>query len=161
MADNFGVIINGDRQVALRFDQFPTAAAERLLTRITGLTSRLAARVRAAAPDKTGKLRSTIHEAVYDDSPRKITGRVFVDGDYAKAADLEYGGKGKAFKVSAHSAKLDHVFGHKLKAPTTVAVAAFSRRSTVKSRRFERGALEEMRGEIDAGLKEALTDTES
>lgn len=155
MADEIGVIVTGDREVALKFEQFPARAHDSLLARIRSLTSTLAARVRSAAPSKTGKLRSTIADAIYDDAPKKIVGRVFVNADYAKAGALEYGAHRRA-KVGAHDAKLDHVWGRKLSAPTTVIVEAFTRRSNVVAKRFLRSSLTQMHGEIEAGLHEAV-----
>ena len=48
---DFGVVISGDRAVALKFDQFPQQAHDRLLARITDLTAQLLARVQSAEPE--------------------------------------------------------------------------------------------------------------
>ena len=155
MADNIGVTVAGDRAVSIKFDTFPTRAHDSLLARISSLTDSLAARVRGAIHSKTGKLRSTISEAVYDDQPKKISGRVFVDEDYAKAAAEEYGAHGKA-QVSAHSASLDHVWSRKLASPTTVLVSAHSRRMNIAAQKFLRGSLAADSGDIQQQLRDAV-----
>lgn len=86
----------GDRELALRFDTFPARAREKLVDRITALTERLKARVEAATPYKTGKLRGEITSVVYGDQPDRVAGYVEVyapgaPGEYPKAATLEYG----------------------------------------------------------------------
>ena len=154
---DLGVAVSGDRELDLKFQTFPTRAHDALFSRITKLTDRLEGLVRAAAPNKTGKLRSEIHSAVYDDTPSKISGRVFVDDDYAKAGALEYGAKGSA-KVSAYSAKLDHAWAHKLASPTEVMIAAHSRHLNLKARRYLRDPLVQMRSDITAELQEAVAE---
>lgn len=86
----------GGRELALRFDTFPARAHAKLVDRITSLTDRLKARVEAATPFKTGKLRTEITSAVYADKPDRVAGYVEVyapgaPGEYPKAATLEYG----------------------------------------------------------------------
>jgi hypothetical protein len=90
----------GDRELALRFETFPTRARAKLVDRITSLTERLHERVDAAMgrfAHPTGKLQSEITSRVYADNPNRIAGYVEIyapDGgsnEYAKAATLEYG----------------------------------------------------------------------
>jgi hypothetical protein len=86
----------GDRELALRFETFPTRARAKLVDRITSLTDTLHARVEAATPHLTGKLQSEITSKVYADNPDRVAGYVEVyapgaPGEYPKAATLEYG----------------------------------------------------------------------
>jgi hypothetical protein len=89
------VIITGERELELKFDNFPREVHSALEERITAITENLRARVEAAAPRKTGLLRSEIKSRVYS-SKNRIAGYVSVyapgrEGEYAKAATLEYG----------------------------------------------------------------------
>lgn len=154
MADEIGVIVTGDRDVSLKFDEFPQDLHDALLSRIGTLTDRLAGAVRSGVHARTGKLRGSISEAVYDDQPRKITGRVFVDEDYAKAGAIEYGAHGRA-KVSAHEALLGHAWGKKLSSPVEVMVSAHGRQMNVVAQRFLRGPLASLSGDIASELQDA------
>lgn len=155
MTDNIGVVITGDRQVAIKFDQFPIALHDPLKATITSLTGALAANIRAAAPDKTGKLRSEIQDTVFDDGADRIVGFISVSGDFAKAGALEYGAH-RATRVSAHTAKLDHVWSKRLNAPLTVLIQSYSRRQNVTATRFERGPTQAMSADIAAALEETV-----
>jgi hypothetical protein len=154
---NIGVTVTGDKQVAIRFDQFPVKLHDKLLAIIRSLTTGLAAKIKAAEPQRSGKLRSETTSAVYDDAGRKISGRVFVSGDYKKAGALEYGAHGRA-KISGHSARLDHVFGNHLNAPLTVAVAGFTRQMNIASRKFLRGPLAASASSIDEALQTVVNE---
>lgn len=89
----------GDRELALRFETFPTRAHAKLVDRITSLTETLHGRVDAAMgrfAHPTGKLQSEITSKVYADNPNRVAGYVEVyapgaPGEYPKAATLEYG----------------------------------------------------------------------
>lgn len=158
MSGEFFVTVTGDRKVALRFETFPTKLHDRLLSRITALTAVLAAKVRARVPVLTGKLKSEITQRVFDDAPRKITGRISVDGEYAKAGALEFGAHGSA-RVDAHMARLNLVFGHRLGAPLQVMVAAHRRTLNLPAKRFMRGPFLESGAAIKAELEDAVSDT--
>lgn len=157
MADDFGFVVEGDRKVALKFDTFPADLHDALLEVITRDTKDLEQRVKAATPVLTGKLRSEISSAVFDDKT-KITGAVFVagqdKGDYAKAGALEYGAHGTA-KVKAHSSTLDHVFGQSID-PMDVMVAAYTRQTNILATKFESGPFKGMEAKIAADLQGAV-----
>jgi hypothetical protein len=157
MAQDFGVVVGGDRKVELLFDKFPQQLHGQLLEHITAKTKELEARVHGAVPKKTGKLASEIDSAVFDDK-NKITGAVFVSGDYAKAGALEYGAHATS-KVKAHSAKLDHVFSLRLDAPMTVAVSAHTRQMDIAAQKFLRGSFQQMEQEIEADLRTVVDQT--
>lgn len=94
MAD--AVVLRGDTELSLRFDSFPQRARQRLEDRIASLTEALQARIEAAAPVRTGALRSEIKGRMYADNPNRVAGyvSVFAPGvasAYPKAATLEYG----------------------------------------------------------------------
>ncbi len=157
MAGDLGVVVSGDRNVSIKFDEFPQKLHRQLLARIVALTNALAARVRGAVPVLTGKLQGEIGSRIYDKEDR-IVGVVEVTGDYAKAGALEYGAQGTS-QVGSHSLQLDHVFYTKLNGPIAVMVAAHSRQMNLVATRFMRGSEADMRVEITAGLKEAVTET--
>lgn len=90
--------ITGEREVELKFDTFPQVIHSRLQQRITEIIETLQSNVEAArpvTPGKSGKLRSEVKARIYN-SQNRIAGYVSIyapgsDGEYAKAATLEYG----------------------------------------------------------------------
>lgn len=162
------VEIKQDRILGLRFDEFPQRVHANLLDRITKLTAQLEARVKAAEPTRTGKLRSETRSRVYDDGDH-IAGRVFVqiEGepksrrgsiDAGKAASLEYGA-GATAVVKAHSARLDHVFSRLIE-PMTVMVGLHNRQVNIAEHGFLRVSLDAMSAEIVDQLRQALVTSE-
>jgi hypothetical protein len=157
--DSIRIDVKGDRQVGLRFEEFPDALYDQLRAEIDSLSAELYARVVAAAPRATGQLESQIRLRLFADKTR-ITGYVDIAGakgsqDFAKAAALEYGAH-RPTKVSAHSMKLDHFWANKLAAPIEVLVAAFTRTPDIADHAFERGPLAEMQPEVQARLNAAV-----
>ncbi|CAN5576968.1 hypothetical protein BH10PSE14_BH10PSE14_06730 [soil metagenome] len=152
--DSVRIDVAGDRQVGLRFEQFPDVLYDELRDEIDSLAHELFARVQAATPIALGELRSQERLRIFTDKNR-ITGYIDIAGenrqDFIKAGALEYGAHGKA-NVSAHTRKLDHLWSQKLDAPITVMVDAYSRTANIAERRFERGSLESMRPEVIARL---------
>lgn len=148
--DTIRIDVTGDRQVGLRFDQFPDVLYEDLRKEIDALSIELYVRVQAATPTQTGLLHSQERLRLFTDENR-ITGYVDIQGrtgaDFAKAGALEYGAK-RTHKVAAHAMELDHFWADKLNAPITVMVGAFSRSANGPELAFERGPLEAMRPEI-------------
>ena len=136
----------------------PKQLHDRLLARLRIITSTLEGKIKAEEPNRTGKLRSETTSAVYDDWPKKVSGRVFVDGEYAKAGALEYGAHGHA-KVGEHAARLDHVWGKKLGSPTVVMVSAHSRQMNIMARKFLRGPLADFGADAIAQLREEVEQT--
>jgi hypothetical protein len=154
--DTVRIDVANARQVALRFDEFPNELYADLRAEIDKLAVELFARVQAATPDATGKLRSQERVRVFAD-PKRITGYVDIgtDGsrnDAVKAAALEYGSKGKPAKISAHSMQLDHVWSNRLNAPMTVMVKQYDRTPNIAERAFERGPLAQMQPEVASRL---------
>lgn len=153
--DAIRIDVTGDRQVGLRFEQFPDALYEDLRKEIDALSIELLTRVEAATPDRTGQLRSQERLRLFTD-PNRITGYVDITGtkgsqDFAKAGALEYGAH-RATKVSAHEMKLDHHWSLKLAAPEMVLVAAYARTPNIEEFAFERGPLAAMQPEIVSRL---------
>ena len=155
------VVITGDRRVVARFEQWPAELHDALLERLRALTADLEARVRALAPERTGKLKSEITSRLYDD-PQRIKGVVTLDGDlpgseYAKAAALEYGapGRGGRFKVRAHSRTITEAFGRDIPS-TRIDVGAYSRIANLDARAYLRGGLAGMEAEAAADLKAVI-----
>ncbi|HEV2097419.1 MAG TPA: hypothetical protein VGR45_00680 [Stellaceae bacterium] len=156
---DFGIELQNDRVVDLRFEQFPERAREALERRIGGLTQALLDRVHGAEPDLTGKLRGETVSRV-SSTKNAVRGQVRVaasdKSEYAKAGALEFGTHGSA-EVKAHTAHLSHIFS-RLIAPTEVLVAAYSRRPNIAARHYERGPLDAMRSQIIEELRAALTE---
>lgn len=153
MTDSIGIAISGDRQVALRFDEFPQQAHEALRAHITTLVADLRARVVAAEPKRTGRLeRETV--AVVNDGANRITGLVRISAEFGKAGALEYGAHGTA-KLKAHYARLDHVYS-RLVAPMSVMIAAHSRQVDIAEHRFLRSGLDAVRDEAVNEMRAAL-----
>ena len=158
---DFDVVITGDRRIVARFEQWPAELHDALLARIRALTADLEARVRALAPERTGKLKSEITSRLYDD-PQRIKGMVTLDGDlpgseYAKAAALEYGapGRGGRFKVRAYRRTIAEAFGRDI-APTRVDVGAYSRLANLDARAYLRGGLAGMETQAAADLQAVI-----
>jgi len=153
----FGIEIDGERRVALRFEQFPERARAALQARIAALTAELYGRVEGAEPERTGRLKGET-EPFVDQRADRVVGRVKVvargSSEHGKGAALEYGAHGSA-RVTAHSQSLSHFWG-RLVAPREVFVRAYSRRLDIAERRYLRGPLDEMRGEIIEELRAAL-----
>lgn len=153
--DAIRISVTGDRQVGLRFDEFPQVLYADLRREIETLSAQLFAAVEADTPSKTGLLHSQERLRLFTD-PNRITGYVDIAGtkgsqDFAKAGALEYGAH-RATKVSAHSMRLDHHWALKLAEPETVMVQAFTRTPHIAEHAFERGPLKAMEPEVIARL---------
>jgi hypothetical protein len=149
--DSIGIRVTKDREVGLRFDAFPDNIYEALSIEVNALATELLARVQAATPSLTGKLRSQERLRLFKDKNR-ISGYVDIAGtagsqDFAKAAAIEYGAH-KRTTVSAHSMKLDHAWDKMLSAPMDVIVGAYDRTPNIAESAYERGPLDEMGPEI-------------
>lgn len=88
--------VTGGREIASRLDALPRRLRKRLKVRITELTEQLKVEVVAAAPVRTGRLRSQITSRIYADDNRRVAGYVSVYAPgvkdaYVKAGALEYG----------------------------------------------------------------------
>lgn len=150
--DSVKIDITGDRQVGLRFDQFPDVLYDDLRVEVDSLSTELFALIEAATPSRLGTLRGQERLRLFTDKTR-ITGYVDVAGapgsqDFAKAGALEYGTRGKSNKVVSHSMRLDHFWADKLKDPITVVTKAFDRTPNIEEHAFERGPLEAMAPQI-------------
>ena len=165
MTDSFGVDIAGDTRAVLRFERFPSVAHDRLLVTLQSLERRLEAAVLAEEPEKSGELKSLTGGRVYDHGDRiaAVVGvRTTTPAQARKAAALEYGSRGASITVSAHTAKLDHLWSRAI-SPIMVNVPSFTRTPSITARRFLRGpiqalhddAITEMRAALDAAVAEA------
>ncbi|HLY04268.1 MAG TPA: hypothetical protein VKR31_00825 [Rhizomicrobium sp.] len=160
MADDIGVIVTGDREIADKFDRWPSRFASVLFERITGLTDELYARIEGAVPRRTGRLAGEIVEKVRE-TDTSITGSVSVSAEFAKAGALEYGGTGKPFRVRAHEMRLSHLWARATAVPMMVSVPEHSRVLDISARRFMRGPLESMRSEVTDQLQQAVDEAGS
>lgn len=149
------VITRGERELAQRFETFPTRARARLTERITALTKQLEARVEAATPQgKTGRLRSEVSSRVLTDNPNRVAGYVQIyapdlPSEYAKAATLEYGTNKPRRIFQRGGGLLGRLSRRRV-------VARMTRPVRIAPFRFLRGPLEEMRPEIELALDEAI-----
>lgn len=156
MADTIGVIVTGDTKLGIRFEQFPQQAHDKLRERITQQINILRTAIKAAAPRRTGKLASEVDSNVID-KPERITGIVYFDDDFAKAAALEYGVH-RSVRVAGHEASLSHVFSTALTAPIQVFIDAHSRVVDLAAREFIRGPARALSEKITQELKEAVNE---
>lgn len=144
------------RVVRLKLGRVPEDLHDRLRATVASLTARLYGAIVGREPERTGKLKSRTRQNVID-RPHRITGRVRISAQQAKAAALEYGAH-KAGPVSEHEMRLDHIFG-RLVAPRMVMVRRHNRTPNVVARRFLRGGFEEMLPDIEAELQATLEGT--
>jgi hypothetical protein len=162
MADNFGIAIDGDQRVTLRFEQFPDTLHERLLGTLQRLEQRLEQMVLAQEPARTGALRQLTGGRVYE-HPDRIAAVVGVRSQSAneakKAAALEYGSH-RSLVVRAHTAKLSHLWARAIN-PIIVYIPSHSRVSDISPQRFLRGPIDAMRGEAVAELRAAVAEAEA
>ncbi len=149
-------VVAGERDIAARLEQLPQKLRARLEQRIGGLTRSLADRVRGAEPQRTGKLRGETHDSVRA-TDELVLGKVFVSADsssdHAKAGALEYGAH-SSVKVRSYQRAGHNPQGERAEQ----IVAAYTRQANILARRFERGSLEGMRGQIESELRAAIAE---
>jgi hypothetical protein len=155
MAGDFGLTIDSSSitKLVLHFDEITPALQRQLKVAISRVTHQLLARVRAAEPVRTGRLRS-LTRAYVDERPNFVRGRVRILGQRgpnqpARAfGALEYGGPGqrRTGKVRVRWSSRGNV-----------GVTAYERRRPRRrARRFLRGPAAAMRPQIRAELEAAL-----
>jgi len=144
-------------RLALRFDQITPALQEKLKVVISRVTNELLARVKAAEPSRTGRLRGAT-AAYVDVRPNFVRGRVRINRGRgaevmgARFGALEYGGPGR--RGGAVAVRAYHRAG--------VAVAAYDRRRPrIAARRFLRGPAAAMRPLIREQLLQVIKEFES
>lgn len=158
---DLGFELSGDTTLALKFDALPRDVHARILARLTSLEPALEEAVRAGEPHRTGRLSSLTSGTVTDEADR-VTLRVAMRGDFAKAGVFEFGAPGPRSprRVKAHAMRLDHVFG-RLVAPMMVTVAAHAHPTHIAARHMFERALAGMHDEIVAELRQAVQDAAS
>ena len=146
---NFGVVITGDRRIAISFDTFPQRAHDAIVAKMTEIVQRLEATVRSAIPVKTGKMRSEVTSWVTDRGDKVSGGVGFAKGlppaEYGKIAALEYGAHGTAI-VKAFSAA------------SGKAEESYRRQVNIAEHRFLRGSLEIEAAWIETELRQTIED---
>ena len=157
---DFDAVISGDRAVEARFAEWPKEIHDTLLARIQKLTDELYGRVRALAPERTGKLKDEIISKVFND-PEKIKGLVTLEGnlsraEYIKAGALEYGVQ-RAVKLRQHSRTITEAFGRDI-SPTRINVSAHPRDVDLEDRFYLRGGLAEVESEAVTELTAAMNE---
>jgi hypothetical protein len=146
-----------DDAVRAHIEQFTGKLHTGLRQSITQLTDQLLARVRAAEPYRTGRLRSETR-AFVDDKADAVQGRVRVLGQgrehNAAAGALEYGAH-RLVNVRAHREHLTHVFDRATDSQF-VAVKAYTRRANIQAKRFVRDPAAAMRPRIEAEIERVV-----
>jgi hypothetical protein len=149
-----------DHGVAAHLDQISGRLKSGLRTAITQLTDQLLARVRAAEPYRTGRLRQET-QAFVDERPDGIRGRVRILGagreHNVAAAALEYGAH-RIVSVRAHQEHLTHVFD-RASDSQFVAVKAYERRANIQAKRFLRDPAAAMRPRIETELERVINES--
>lgn len=151
---DFGLTIDSNTsRLVLHFDQMPAALQRKLKIVITQLTRELLARVKAAEPVRTGRLRSATHSYV-DERKNFVRGRVRIrptgkaQAVAAAFGALEYGAPGKRrhgkVPVRAYSRSGVAIRSHE------------RRRPRIAARRFLRGPATAMRTRVKAELAAAI-----
>ena len=148
------VVTRGDKEVPLRFDQFPTDIRDSIKAEIDELVAELLARSEKAAPKKTGQLRGELKGRTFVGETR-VAGYVSVyagndSNEYIKANTLEYGSKKarRIFKKDVHEVTKR---GKKRRA-----IDRLTRPAVIREFRYLRGPLEEMQPEIKRRLQAVL-----
>lgn len=154
----FALEISGDRSAALRFEQFPAFAHDRLLGALQSIEQRLEAAVLASEPTRSGALRGLTGGRVYDHGNRiaAVVGvRAQTADEARKAAALEYGSRKQAITVRAHEARLAHIWKRAI-AEINVSVPSYERTPDIAAVRFLRSPIQAIRDEALAELRAAL-----
>jgi hypothetical protein len=152
-SDTIAFTFENARKFILKLEEFPPELHDALVVQIKQLTEQLEARVKAAAPVKTGTLLSVIDEG-FRDRPEKVSGTIFLDDGWAKAGALEYGAH-KRFQVDAHKMRLNHLWSRAMQ-PITVQVPDYMRTPNIAERDFMRGPMASMQTQIEITLGRVL-----
>lgn len=160
--------VKGERQLLAHLGALPLEVQQRLLPVINSITRDLLYGVRSAEPFKTGALRASTRMFV-DTGPTFIRGRVRVlasptgavraamggrlQTHNVAAAALEYGVH-SSFPVRAHAMRISHIFNRP--GARLVMVRAYTRRVSMRARRFMRDPFERIRPLAEAEIKRAL-----
>jgi hypothetical protein len=146
-----------DRAVIAHFEQLSGRLKSGLRLAITQLTDQLLARIHAAEPYRTGRLR-TATQAFVDVKDDAVTGRVRILGAGREAAAaLEYGAH-RIVRVRAHQEHLSHVFDRAIDSQF-VAVSAYTRRANIQAKRFLRDPAAAMRPRIQAEIERVVAES--
>jgi Bacteriophage HK97-gp10, putative tail-component len=147
------VQIEGDRELALRFERLPDAVQSRLVAALQNISEELAARQRAAAPRRTGRLASEIGKTAIHTGPGFVRASVTVaprsSSDAAKAGALEYGAPGRRgrFTVRAHQRRHGGI---------TQVVHRYDRTARLIESRYIRGPYQAMKQKIEDEIRAAI-----
>ena len=148
----------GEKALLSRFDTLNPAIQSGLEQGIGRLTLKLLAHVKADKLSdqvlrvRTGRLRRSINQRV-DIEGTKVTGTVGTNVAYA--ARQEFGFQGTE-TVKEHLRMMTQAFGRPVKNPRKITVKTFSRTINYPAHSFLRSALEDMKGEIAAGIQQAI-----
>lgn len=146
--------VTGERSIELWLDSLPLEVHNALEVRLGELGENLRARVEAAAPRKTGRLKTEFTMRLYSEE-RRIAAYVSVyapglDAEYPKAATLEYGTDRPRHAVErivdsmgkSHRRILDRI----------------SKPVHIEARRYLRGPFAEMLPDVQADLAAVVSE---
>ena len=162
MSGGITITTKGERELAAqRFESLPARSARtRLVERIDQLTAQLYARVRAATPHKTGKLKGEESERVFGDQQTRVAGYVSVyanDGaqnEYAKAATLEYGTDKPRRSFQKRTGLAAGLFGRRRQI-----MGKLSRPVHLDPRRYLRDSIAAMQSQVASELQAVIDET--
>lgn len=146
----------GDREIVDHFDQMPQRIHDALVKKVTVLALMLEAKEKQKLSGDvlnvvTGRGRRSIFSSVEDDG-QAVYGITASDGTAPYLAVHEYGGKGAYDIVPVKAKALHWVSGGK------DFFAKIVHHPPAKMRSFARSSLADMRDQIIAGLREAVTE---
>jgi phage gpG-like protein len=153
------VTLTGDRELMAKLDRMPLAVHQSLKLKITMLTLKLEKHVKTNKLNGqvlnriSGRLARSIASKVVD-TPEAIVGSVFSSGDVKYAAIHEFGGQTAPHLIVPKKAQMlafmgksgNQVFARQVNHPG----------SKMPERSFLRSALNDMSGEIQRGMKQAV-----
>lgn len=149
-----------DRQVLAHIDALPQELREHLVAHLGPVDDRMLALVRAAAPDRTGRLRNQIRGAVVS-TETSVVAKVFVAGrspqDFAKAAALEWGVPGLSRRAARRAP--GGLVSVKASRRAGESVIAYHRRVRIEARRYLRRALVTMQTMGVEAIQAAIDET--
>lgn len=154
------ITLTGDRDIALRFEQFPERLREKLRAAIGRVLPELAAAEQAAAPRRTGALASEIGATEIQEGPNFIRGivgmaRGLPGREYGKAGAEEYGAHREIIVRKPGVRALNLGLKRLRKSHPD---KLYTRTVNIIERRYIRGPFAAMRGQIQDELADAVNE---
>ena len=144
------------KSVLARLDAMPDRVRAELRKKVTDLALKLEAKVKRKVSGEVLNVRSgDLRRSIFNDvseADASVIGRVYSSGDVKYAAIHEYGGRTPPHVIEAKGNALAFLMGGKM---------VFAKRvnhpgSRIPERSYVRSSLEEMAGQIEQGLRDAV-----